>query len=29
MSLMKLVDKTAHLISKEEMVHKHLLVVRE
>ncbi|PSN34115.1 26S proteasome non-ATPase regulatory subunit 12 [Blattella germanica] len=28
-SLMQLVNKTTHLINKEEMVHKHLLAVRE
>jgi hypothetical protein len=26
---MQLVNKTTHLINKEEMVHKHLLAVRE
>lgn len=28
-TLMQLVNKTTHLINKEEMVHKHLLAVRE
>lgn len=28
-SLMQLVNKTTHLINKEEMIHKHLLSVRE
>lgn len=27
--LMALVNKTTHLINKEEMVHKHLLTVKE
>ena len=28
-TLMQLVNKTTHLINKEEMIHKHLLSVKE